>query len=104
MAKKMTFPILAICFLAATLYPAYAHADVYRIILKSGEIITAKHYEYQNEDIVVYKLGGSFTFSRSDVARIEKESSETVNTPDAPESPAKEKAARKSGQKGNTSK
>jgi hypothetical protein len=105
MIKYLLLPVLAGIFLAAVspAAPAFC-ADAYRITLKSGETITAKYYEIQEGNIVLYKLGGSFTFSREDVIRIEKETMEAGAAPAAPEQTAVEKTSRKSGKKGTTSK
>lgn len=105
MMKKITFMIPAFCLFASIFYnlPACG-ADAYRIILKNGETIVARHYEIQGDNIVLYKLGGSFAFNRSEVVKIEKESGEAVSTPNDSEQTEKGKTSATSKQKGSSSK
>ncbi|MCE5212190.1 MAG: hypothetical protein LLG40_11595 [Deltaproteobacteria bacterium] len=99
MARHIIFMVFAICFWGAAFFTAPAYSD-YRIILKNGETISVRNYEMDGDNIVFNKYGGMVSFSRSEVAKIEKDFiEENTDTAEDPEQTMTERISKKSKQK-----
>ncbi len=74
MKGKIASVFVAITLAGVPLLAGPAYADyIYHIRLLNGGTFTVRHYELKDQNIVLYKYGGYISFSRSEVAKIDKE-------------------------------